>query len=137
MSIRITSPSAKIGLVVACGALFPAIGFLAITISGYNVGSLVMTVLVVLFVSFCSRTFRGPSEDVRSRRPIWRMTEKPLAGYVAAAYLALVGVGLIAQRPEPVAPGIAWLCCGILFVAAAVFVNSSLKLARGPHLAGV
>lgn len=137
MSPKITSPSAKIGLVVACGALFPAIGFLAVSVSGYNVGSLVMTALVVLLVSFCSRTFRGPSEDVRSRRPAWRMTEKPLAGYVAAAYLVFVGVGLITQRPEPVAPAIAWLCCGILFVAAAVFVNSSLKLARGPHLAGV
>jgi len=133
MSIRITSPSAKIGLVVACGALFPAIGFLAVSVSGYTVGSLVMTALVVLLVSFCSRTFRGPREDVRSPRPAWRMTEKPLAGYVAAAYLVFVGVGLITQRPEPVAPAIAWSCCGILFVAAVVFVNSSLKLTRGPH----
>lgn len=133
MSIRITSPSAKIGLVVACGALLPMIGVLAISVSGYNIGSLTMTALVVLFVGFCSRTFRGPSEDVRGARPLWRMTEKPVAGYVAGGYLVLVAIGLIAQKPEPVAPAIAWLCGGILLIAAAAYMGSSLRLARDPH----
>ena len=94
--------------------------------------------LVVVLVLLATRVFRSKSEPDNSPRPLWRMTGRPLAGWVLGVLLGLTAFGFViaglgieltpaarsARGGEPVIVVIA-----VLFAAlAALYLTSSIRL---------
>jgi uncharacterized membrane protein YfcA len=94
--------------------------------------------LVVVLVLLATRVFRSKSEPDNAPRPLWRMTGRPLAGWVLGVLLGLTALGFViaglgieltpaahsARGGEPVIVVIA-----VLFAALAVlYLTSSIRL---------
>lgn len=126
--MRLTAPSAKLGVLVAGFAgillLTLGVGFAAESNSWAALTSLVGTVALVVT---CARIFRGPSEEIAPRRPLWRTTERPTAGLIVAALLAIQAVASVLTFPDSWSRIIGLTAYGLLAVW---FTASSIRLLR-------
>jgi hypothetical protein len=133
MAIRILQPSGKIGVVFVGGsvALLTGAAVGGATDEATLVGPVVLTVWVIVLYG-CSRSFRGPTEDVRSPRSWWRATEKPTAGWIVGIIQASGTVGSLSLVDGPA--WIMWYSLVLNTAVASWFIQSSVRLRRfGPE----
>ena len=89
---RILGAQAKVGYVVGA-VVIEVLGMLLLAALGVPeslapfIGSLWFLAIVVVGV----RVFRGPDEPVEPPRAWWRMTARPFAGFLLAAYFVADG----------------------------------------------
>ena len=133
MSVRIVNALAKVATVVgwSIGTVFAAIALaLAVSRTAADIWSVASLLALVVF---SARTFRGAGEDVAAPRRWWRMTTRPLGGFVIAALIiadALVAAAVPAVR---LSPGVE-IVAGVLGSCVALaYVHSSLRLLRAPR----
>jgi hypothetical protein len=122
---RITSVLAKLGYVVAASV----IGFLLLLLLFAfrlpdAVEPLIAAIGFVLMVGIGVRVFRGEDEPVEPPRAWWRMTARPFAGFLLAAYFVADGV---LARPT-VASGFDVAGTVVMLLVAAAYVGSSVTL---------
>ena len=122
---RITTAQAKVGYVVAA----TLIGFL-LSLLLFALGlpdavvPLIAAIGFVLMIGIGVRVFRGDDEPVEPPRAWWRMTARPFAGFLLAAYF--VADGLLA-RPT-VSSGFDVAGTVLMLIVAAAYVGSSVTL---------
>lgn len=131
MSLRITSPQAKATFVVlgwTASGVAAVFGTLALSVTG---GLLLYCVVLGAVIAFGVRVFRGEDEDAVAPRPLWRMTAKPAAGFLLAAYFAFQAVttGVSAATADAYAP-LYVVAVAFLLAVAGAYLNSSLRLRR-------
>lgn len=132
MSVRIVHPVTKIGVVLGVGILATlSAPLLAAATGSSDLARLAGQVLAIAGILWCTRVFRGPSEDVRAPRAWWRATEKPAAGFVVGAVLLFSIANVAVADPAPTAASAA-VSVILLLAAAAWFFHSSVRLARRP-----
>jgi hypothetical protein len=93
--MRFTTPAQKAVVIVILVALSAVLAMLLDAFRS-EAGSIILTVLQVIGWYLATRLFRGPGEPVRTARPWWRMTNRPLlSGVLGAVYalFALVNIG--------------------------------------------
>jgi hypothetical protein len=93
--MRFTTPAQKAVVIVILVALSAVLAMLLDAFRS-EAGSIILTVLQVIGWYLVTRLFRGPGEPVRTARPWWRMTNRPLlSGVLGAVYalFALVNIG--------------------------------------------
>jgi hypothetical protein len=128
MHLRITTAGTKIATIVAfyVGGVF--LGLALGVAVGAGAGYAAAIGFSLVMVWFCTRTFRGESEDVAPPRPWWRMTERPAAGYVLGALFAAQALSAASAPVLDATPRIAVVVASALIAAA--FLNSSARLTR-------
>ncbi|MBN9153375.1 MAG: hypothetical protein J0I70_03775 [Microbacterium sp.] len=131
MRLRITTAGTKIATITAwyigIVVVTLTLGLTTTPVAGY----IAAVGLPVAMVWFCTRTFRGDSEDVAPPRAWWRMTERPASGYVLGALFAAqaIAYGIApASWAEPVVRAAAFTAAAVI---AAGYLNSSARLTRG------
>lgn len=130
MSVRIVHPVAKIGVVLSIGIVATLTApLIAVGTGSGDLARLVGQALSIAGILWCTRVFRGPSEDVRAPRAWWRATEKPAAGFVVGAVLLFSIANVALADPAPRAATAA-VSVVLYLVAAAWFFHSSVRLAR-------
>ena len=122
---RITTAQAKVGYVVAASV----IGILlTLLLFAFGLPDVVVPVVAaigfVLMVGIGVRVFRGDDEPVAPPRVWWRMTARPFAGFLLAAYF--VADGLLA-RPS-VSSGFDVAGTVVMLLVAAAYAGSSVTL---------
>jgi hypothetical protein len=122
---RITTAQAKVGYVVAATVIGILLTLVLVTFGLPDtavpfvaaVGFLVMVVVGV-------RLFRGEDEPVEPPRAWWRMTARPFAGFLLAAYF--VADGLLARPTVGSGPDV--LGTVLMLLVASAYVGSSVTL---------
>ncbi|WP_267419485.1 MULTISPECIES: hypothetical protein [unclassified Curtobacterium] len=122
---RITTAQAKVGYVVAA----TVIGILlTLLLFAFGLPDVVVPLLAaigfVLMVGIGVRVFRGDDEPVAPPRAWWRMTARPFAGFLLAAYFVADGV---LARPT-VSSGFDVVGTVVMLLVAAAYVGSSVTL---------
>jgi hypothetical protein len=122
---RITTAQAKVGYVVAA----TVIGILlSLLLFAFGLPDVVVPMIAaigfVLMVGIGVRVFRGEDEPVEPPRAWWRMTARPLAGFLLAAYFVVDGV---IARPS-VSSGFDVVGTVVMLLVAAAYVGSSVTL---------
>lgn len=132
MRTRIVSAEAKVGYYLVAGLVAVLVIAVTWTTLGALAGVLIAIPLQFIIVGFAVRNFRDPAiEAVDESRPWWRMTARPLSGFVFGSVFIAQGLwsavnGL--QDPN------AWayvLGGATAVIIGAVFIRSSLKLRTG------
>jgi drug/metabolite transporter (DMT)-like permease len=130
VKLRIRSGRAKVGYIVASIVLILLVGtalFFAVSREAAQVAALVVgAALLIVGV----RAFRGPSEQVAAPRAWWRMTERPVAGFLLAIFFALAGIGYLVA-PFNV-PAMEVLYLGVYALVVVAYVHSSIRLTLWP-----
>ncbi|MEN8602808.1 hypothetical protein [Microbacterium rhizosphaerae] len=128
--MRIRSGPAKVGYIVVSIIVILLIGIaLSFAVSQVAAQLVALAVGVALLV-LGVRSFRGASEAVAPPRAWWRMTERPVAGYLVAIYFFLAGLGYLVAPFA--APAIEALYIGVYAMAVAAYVHSSIRLSLRP-----
>jgi hypothetical protein len=122
---RITTAQAKVGYVVAA----TVIGILlSLLLFAFGLPDVVVPMIAaigfVLMVGIGVRVFRGEDEPVEPPRAWWRMTARPFAGFLLAAYFVVDGV---IARPS-VSSGFDVVGTVLMLLVAAAYVGSSVTL---------
>lgn len=130
--MRIVQPAAKIGTVLL-GLIVTLLAFLAVGLSIGNLGLAGAFGLVGTLVTtgWCVRTFRGESEDREAPRPWWRLTERPLAGYLVALLFVAQAIGVTGTSAVPA--GVRVTAAVVYAIVAVGFFASSMRLRRTRH----
>ncbi|WP_295126236.1 hypothetical protein [uncultured Leifsonia sp.] len=131
MPLRITSPQTKVVFVVLGYIAALTVAVVGALLLNVSAGLFAYGAVVLVLVLVGARTFRGEAEDVHASRPMWRMTTKPVAGFVIAALFFLQALTTAASAAD--APHYAPLyVLSIVFSLAlsAAYLNSSLRLRR-------
>jgi hypothetical protein len=124
--LRITSGAAKVGYIAASLILILSIGTALAFATFREAAQLVALALGVVLLIVGVRSFRGASESTAPPRAWWRMTERPVAGYLLAIYFTLQGVGyLLTPFAAPVIE-ILYLTVDAFVVVA--YLHSSIRL---------
>lgn len=122
---RITTAQAKVGYVVAAAVIGILLTLLLFAFGLPDaVVPLIAAIGFVLMVGIGVRVFRGDDEPVAPPRAWWRMTARPFAGFLLAAYF--VADGLLA-RPT-VSSGFDVVGTVLMLLVAAAYVGSSVTL---------
>lgn len=122
---RITTAHAKVGYVVAATVIGILLTLLLFAFGlPDSVVPLIAAIGFVLMVGIGVRVFRGDDEPVAPPRAWWRMTARPFAGFLLAAYF--VADGVIA-RPT-VSSGFDVAGTVVMLLVAAAYVGSSVTL---------
>jgi hypothetical protein len=122
---RITTAQAKVGYVVAASVIGILLTLLLFAFGLPDVVvPLVAAIGFVLMVGIGVRVFRGDDEPVAPPRVWWRMTARPFAGFLLAAYF--VADGLLA-RPS-VSSGFDVAGTVVMLLVAAAYAGSSVTL---------
>ncbi|MBF4588875.1 hypothetical protein [Curtobacterium sp. VKM Ac-1395] len=122
---RITTAQAKVGYVVAASVIGILLTLLLFAFGLPDVVvPLVAAIGFVLMVGIGVRVFRGDDEPVAPPRAWWRMTARPFAGFLLAAYF--VADGLLA-RPS-VSSGFDVAGTVVMLLVAAAYAGSSVTL---------
>ncbi|MCY1693697.1 hypothetical protein [Curtobacterium sp. SL109] len=122
---RITTAQAKVGYVVAASVIGILLTLLLFAFGLPDVVvPLVAAIGFVLMVGIGVRVFRGDDEPVAPPRAWWRMTARPFAGFLLAAYF--VADGLLA-RPS-VSTGFDVAGTVVMLLVAAAYAGSSVTL---------
>ncbi|MBB2975181.1 hypothetical protein FHX49_000722 [Microbacterium endophyticum] len=132
--MRIQSTIAKSATIIGAAAVsLGATAFVGAT--NFSLGYFLGTVLMLSAVIFCVRTFRGIDEHIEPARAWWRMTSRPLAGYLLGA-LFLAEVSWIAAGYVEPQGGVA-LVTGLVVnsVLSVAYLHSSLRLSRNARKA--
>jgi hypothetical protein len=94
----------------------------------------VSALLVVTVVYVGARTFRGEGEEIAASRVWWRMSARPTASFVLAAYFLLRSVSSVWVLYQVLVSG--WmdftylLLCAADPVIAGLYVNSGVRIVR-------
>jgi hypothetical protein len=125
--VRIASGPAKVGYVVLAYIVMIVAG-IVVAVAGWPAAAqFLMLALGIASLLFAVRTFRGPSESLSAPRAWWRMTERPVSGYVMAVFFAIQAVAYLAT---PGATLVARLIAFAVSATAAIaFLYSSRRLA--------
>lgn len=122
---HITTAPAKVGYVVAASVIGILLTLLLFAFGLPDVVvPLVAAIGFVLMVGIGVRVFRGDDEPVAPPRAWWRMTARPFAGFLLAAYF--VADGLLA-RPS-VSSGFDVAGTVVMLLVAAAYAGSSVTL---------
>jgi hypothetical protein len=122
---RITTAQAKVGYVVAASVIGILLTLLLFAFGLPDVVvPLAAAIGFVLMVGIGVRVFRGDDEPVAPPRAWWRMTARPFAGFLLAAYF--VADGLLA-RPS-VSSGFDVAGTVMMLLVAAAYAGSSVTL---------
>jgi uncharacterized membrane protein YfcA len=124
--LRITSGPAKVGFIIAAIILILMAGVALSFAVSREAAQLAALVLGVVLLIVGVRAFRGPSESLAPPRAWWRMTERPVAGFLLAIYFTLQGVGYL-LTPFAV-PAIEVLYLAVDAVVVAAYLHSSIRL---------
>ena len=118
---------AKIGVVLAGMMLTMVLAVgLGMSTSSSDLAAAVAVAGSIVTVLFCTRVFRGDSEEAAPPRSWGRLTEKPTAGYVLAGWFALQAVSLVfLDTAGPAIRALGALAYGLLAWA---FARSSSRL---------
>ncbi len=92
-----------------------------------NAGNLVSAVFSVCAVATGCRVFRGESEDARQPRSWWRMTSKPLAGWILCALFALSAASSVLTIGQSPIVGVSVAADAVIALG---YANSSVRLHR-------
>ncbi|NRD26318.1 hypothetical protein [Frigoribacterium sp. VKM Ac-2836] len=95
MTLRITSATTKVGLVLAVVIVGFGLGLSVALVFGETATLVVTLALSVGTSLFCARVFRGPDEPVGSARPAWQLTGGPASSVVLAVFFGLSGLSLL------------------------------------------
>jgi membrane protease YdiL (CAAX protease family) len=119
---------AKIGAVLGLYILALLLGLLMAPLGFLSLVDLVIAAVFLAGLYGLTRIFRGPSEPPGVRRPWWRLTERPIAGYLWTALFGVRAVTVWATNSDGA------LLVVLNLVAAAAFLGSSIRLtARRPE----
>ncbi|MBF4582514.1 hypothetical protein ITJ54_07520 [Curtobacterium sp. VKM Ac-2865] len=122
---RITTAQAKVGYVVAATVIGILLTLLLFAFGLPDaVVPLIAAIGFVLMVGIGVRVFRGDDEPVAPPRAWWRMTARPFAGFLLAAYF--VADGLLARPTVSSAYDVAGTV--VMLLVAAAYVGSSVTL---------
>ena len=122
---RITTAQAKVGYVVGATVVEVLLALLLFALGVPDVAvPFLAAVGLVAMVVVGVRVFRGDDEPVAPPRAWWRMTARPFAGFLLAAYF--VADGLLA-RPT-VSSGFDVAGTVVMLLVAAAYVGSSVTL---------
>lgn len=122
---RITTAQAKVGYVVAATVIGILLTLLLFAFGLPDaVVPLIAAIGFVLMVGIGVRVFRGDDEPVAPPRAWWRMTARPFAGFLLAAYFVADGVF---ARPT-VSSGFDVVGTVVMLLVAAAYVGSSVTL---------
>jgi hypothetical protein len=130
VKVRIRSGPAKVGYITVSILLILLIG-LALSFAVSRVAAQLAALAVgVALLILGVRAFRGPSEQVAAPRAWWRMTERPVAGFLLAIFFALAGIGYLVA-PFNV-PAMEVLYLGMYALVVVAYVHSSIRLTLWP-----
>jgi len=126
--MRISTPSAQAGVVVAAVILMPMIGVALLVVKPWW-GAAWMLFAVTALVVFTARVFRGAGEAA-APRPWWQMTAAPFSsGLLSAMFLAQAAFSVFSSWSPPlVVPG--KVAVVVLLLIGAAYANSAIRLAR-------
>ena len=126
--MRIVSLGGKISFVLVAYAV-GFFGAFAVAIPGGDLAAAVVAALLSLVaVILAARTFRGPGEGVREKRPWWKMTATAPSGFVWSLVFLLQAVSLFFSR-QPRETGFL-LAGAVAMLIALSFFASALHLVR-------
>jgi hypothetical protein len=120
--------SAKTISVIGGYAVVLLSGFLIGIVCGPTWGVVATSGLVLALVWTLTRWFRGENESDEPRS-WWRMTARPIAGYVLAGWFLLQAIGTAVAHAPAVAPAAAFGVV-VAVIAAVAYTNSSVRLSR-------
>lgn len=127
-TVEIRSGAAKAGLVMLLYMIALVSGLLLGLAGGFvEAGWLVASAIVVVGVYGLTRVFRGEDEPEGVRRPWWRLTAYPLAGFVLALLFAAQAI-TVGLSPSSSLAGIGWIAVALNLLIAIGMLNSSLRL---------
>lgn len=129
--MRISTPSAQAGIVVAAVILMPMIGVALLIVNPWW-GAAWMLFAVTALVVLTARVFRGPGETT-APRPWWQMTAAPFSsGLLCAMFLAQATFAAFSSWSPPlVVPG--RVSVVVLLLIGAAYASSAIRLTRrGP-----
>jgi membrane protease YdiL (CAAX protease family) len=160
LTMRITNPAARVGTAVIIAlVVMPLSGWPVyvaesmpaneVTVDTGLISAVLFLVLTLAGVVFCTRTFRGASEDSDRSRAWWRMTEGAIGGlflgamflviFVAFAFSLHESISYARQFGDPDWASLAWqqsiyvatfLIVGVAFSASAVRLIMEERRAR-------
>jgi hypothetical protein len=120
--------SAKTISVIGGYAVVLLSGFLIGIVCGPTWGVVATSGLVLALVWTLTRWFRGENESDEPRS-WWRMTARPIAGYVLAGWFLLQAVGTAVSQAPAVTPAAAFGAV-VAMLAAGAYMHSSVRLSR-------
>jgi uncharacterized membrane protein YfcA len=129
--LRIHKARWRLAYVVVGIALLLALnGFVLLRVLPAQVDAVIFNLLVLAFVFVAVRSFRGRDEAVEPPRVWWRMTARPTAGLLIAAFLAASVVNYLfsttARAPgDEFTNGLSTAVNALLVIA---YVHSSIRL---------
>jgi hypothetical protein len=124
--MRIYDGSTKAISVILGYALAIVSGFLVGIAFAPSWGVIVGTAVLLVVIVALTRWFRGENES-REPRAWWRMTARPTAGYVLAAWFFLQALTTGLSR-GPHVVGAIWINVVVVFVIALAYLASSIRL---------
>lgn len=87
--LRIRQTRWKIAYVVASNILLALNGLYVVPLLPWPAGWVIGNALTILFVFVGARSFRGVGEPLTPPRARWRMTSRPLSGFVVGSLFVL------------------------------------------------
>jgi hypothetical protein len=130
VKLRIRSGGAKAGYIIGSLILILLVGTALSFGVSREVAQVAALALGVASLVVGVRSFRGGSEAVEAPRAWWRMTERPVAGFVLAIYFALQGVGYFVAPFGTPAIEVLYIAVDVLVIAA--YLHSSIRLTAMP-----
>lgn len=127
--MRIYDGSTKAMSVILGYTLALVSGFLVGITFALSWGVVVGTAVLLAVIVVLTRWFRGEHES-RDPRAWWRMTARPTAGYVLAAWFFLQALTTGLSRAPQVVP-VTWINVCVTLLIAFAYVASSVRLGIG------
>lgn len=132
MALRVTSPTGKLGALVAGWVLILLAGLGTTLTAGFELGATAIGALTLVLVVLCARSFRADGEPVEPPRPWWKLTGGVRSGLVVAALFAVQAISLASSSLDSDSRGPFLLWSLVYLGVAALFTNSSLRLRAFP-----
>jgi hypothetical protein len=129
--MRIRTPQGKTVYIVVGYIGVVLLSILATVAIGGGVGLAGAAVAFAAFIGVGARLFRGDGEPVAPPRPWWRMTARPLAGFVLAALFGVQAVSSVVTSLVSPAGAPTGALTIVSVLAALAYLHSSVRL-RAP-----
>lgn len=143
MARRILKNETKVAIVVAAMILVPTFIIFAATMlpdaMGNEYASMLIGTLsliaIVGVVLYCTRNFRGDNEEIQPPREWWRMTARPMSGFIFGAFFGATVVTsaydfLSGNVTLSVSPTLAIVTFAVTAIITIMFFVSSIRLMR-------
>lgn len=128
MSVRITSTTAKVGIVILAVVVALPIATVTAIVTSTATGMLAAAVLLATIVIFAARVFRAKQEPVAPPRPWWKMTGTSRPGYAVAALFVVQATYVLGTPLEGESVAVRTFPTAVLLIVAAAYVHSSIRM---------